>query len=262
MGLSFPPTQYMRLVGAKEPNVREDFDDVGRRLARQLSRLKMLERGERLLDIGCGCGRVARHLLDSPIAGYAGFDRHPGTIEWAQSHIGAQDHRFHFQHVDVESGYTELDSQAGTVSAAEFVFPYDDAAFTGALAASVFTHIDFPATSRYLIETARVLAPSGRVLASSSPARSQVQSGATAGTSSFKKMNFGVRSSRRRSKCSYSIRRRLGHRVARPGSCPESPAPRPPLRKAEVPALAEEDEADWVGRADHCGGWTQRSISG
>ena len=169
MGLSFPPTQYMRLVGAKEPNVREDFDDVGRRLARQLSRLKMLERGERLLDIGCGCGRVARHLLDSPIAAYAGFDRHPGMIEWAQSHIGAQDHRFHFQHVDVESGYTELDSQAGTVSAAEFVFPYDDAAFTGALAASVFTHIDFPATSRYLNETARVLAPSGRVLASFFP---------------------------------------------------------------------------------------------
>jgi len=34
------------------------------------------------------------------------------------------------------------------------------------LAASVFTHIDFPATSRYLRETARVLAPGGRVRAS------------------------------------------------------------------------------------------------
>jgi hypothetical protein len=37
-----------------------------------------------------------RHLLDSPIAAYAGFDRHPGMIEWARVHIGAQDDRFHF----------------------------------------------------------------------------------------------------------------------------------------------------------------------
>jgi SAM-dependent methyltransferase len=166
MELSLPPPEYMRLVGAKAPNLREDFEDVGRRLARQLARLKMLEQGARLLDIGCGCGRVARHLLNSPIAEYAGFDRHPGMIEWSQSHIGTQDDRFHFQHVDVESGYAELDSHLGAVSAAEFVFPYDDAEFTGALAASVFTHIDFPATSRYLNETARVLAPSGCVLAS------------------------------------------------------------------------------------------------
>ncbi len=166
MELSLPPMEYMRLVGAKEPNVSEDFDEVGRRLSRQLAKVKMLEPGARLLDIGCGCGRVARHLLDSPIAEYAGFDRHPGMIEWVQAHIGALDDRFDFRHVDVESSYSELDSHVGAVSAAEFVFPYDDAAFTGALAASVFTHVDFPATSRYLNEAARVLAPSGYLLAS------------------------------------------------------------------------------------------------
>jgi len=125
----------------------------------------MIEPGAQLLDIGCGCGRVARHLLDSPIAAYAGFDRHQGMIEWAQAHIGARDNRFHFQHVDVQSGYEELDNNVGTASAAQLVFPYDDGVFTGALAASVFTHIDFAATSRYLSETARVLAPGGRLLA-------------------------------------------------------------------------------------------------
>jgi hypothetical protein len=41
------------------------------------------------------------------------------------------------------------------------VFPYADGAFTGALAASVFTHIDFPAARRYLTETARILHPGG-----------------------------------------------------------------------------------------------------
>jgi cyclopropane fatty-acyl-phospholipid synthase-like methyltransferase len=166
MEVTLPPTEYMRLVCGDVPNLREDFDAMGRQIARRLEELEMLEPGARLLDIGCGCGRVALHLLDSPIAAYAGFDRHAGMIEWAQSHIGGLDDRFQFRLVDVRSGYEEVDRNVGTVSAAEFVFPYDDGAFTGALAASVFTHIDFPATSRYLSETARVLAPGGRVRAS------------------------------------------------------------------------------------------------
>ena len=139
---------------------------MGRQLALALGSLQMLEPGGRFLDIGCGCGRVARHLLDSPIADYAGFDRHSEMIAWAQAQIGGRDARFRFQHVDVRSEYEEIDSHEGAVAAEEFEFPYDDGAFTGALAASVFTHIDFAATSHYLIETSRVLVPEGRLAAS------------------------------------------------------------------------------------------------
>jgi ubiquinone/menaquinone biosynthesis C-methylase UbiE len=155
----------MRLVCGDQPDLRENFENVGRTLAGALRKLEMLEPGARLLDIGCGCGRVARQLLDSPIAEYAGFDRHAGMIDWAQSHISAIDDRFNFQYVDVQSGYAELDSDIGSVAADEFVFPYEDGAFTGVLASSVFTHIDFSATRRYLSEAARVLAADGRVLA-------------------------------------------------------------------------------------------------
>jgi SAM-dependent methyltransferase len=183
--LALPPTAYMKLVCGDVADVEEAFEAVGRRLAEHLADLDMLEPGARLLDIGCGCGRVARRLLDSPIALYAGFDRHRGMIEWAQSHIGDLDNRFRFQHVDVESGYTDIDGELGTASATEIVFPYDDGTFTGALAASVFTHIDFAATSHYLSETARVLAPNGRGLASFFP-------GETTGSMSGSSWNFVI----------------------------------------------------------------------
>lgn len=131
--------------------------------------MEMLGPSTRLLDVGCGCGRVARYLLDSPIAAYAGFDRHRGMIEWAQSYISSRDERFEFRHVDVQSGYEELDRDVGMVSAVDLVFPYEDRSFTSALAASVFTHIDFSATSHYLSETARVLGRDGAILASYFP---------------------------------------------------------------------------------------------
>ena len=165
--LVLPPVEYMRLVCGDKPNLPESFDRAGRLAAQGLRRFGLVEPGARLLDIGCGCGRVARCLLDSPIAAYVGFDRHRGMIEWAESHITSRDDRFQFEHVDVRSpGYEERDGNMGTVSATDFVFPYCDGAFTGVFAVSVFTHIDLPATSHYLAEAARVLVPGGMVHAS------------------------------------------------------------------------------------------------
>jgi cyclopropane fatty-acyl-phospholipid synthase-like methyltransferase len=57
--LALPPDEYMRLVCGNTSNFRQEFERVGRRVARGLESVRMLEPGARLLDIGCGCGRVA-----------------------------------------------------------------------------------------------------------------------------------------------------------------------------------------------------------
>lgn len=56
-------------------------------------------------------------------------------------------------------------SYDGVGSAAEYRFPCSDSSFDLAIATSVFTHLLPDAADRYLAETARVLAPGGRLFA-------------------------------------------------------------------------------------------------
>ena len=55
-------------------------------------------------------------------------------------------------------------TRPAAASAERFRFPYDDGSFDLVIATSVFTHLLDPAAERYLSETARVLAPGGRML--------------------------------------------------------------------------------------------------
>ena len=64
--------------------------------------------------------------------------------------------------VDVRS---EVYNPSGSVAPERFRFPYDDGAFTFALASSLFTHLVPAALERYLSELARVLEPGGRLMA-------------------------------------------------------------------------------------------------
>jgi SAM-dependent methyltransferase len=50
-------------------------------------------------------------------------------------------------------------------NAERFRFPYEDGSFDLAIATSLFTHLLAPAAEHYVAESARVLAPGGRVFA-------------------------------------------------------------------------------------------------
>ena len=125
-----------------------------------------LQPHERVLDIGCGPGRVAAHLsgyLDPASGSYEGFDVMPAAIRWCQRQITPRHPRFRFQLAEVHNGSY---SPAAQVDPSEYRFPYPDDDFDVAFAASLYTHMFASQVANYLRETARVLRPGGRAAAS------------------------------------------------------------------------------------------------
>src|SRR5262245_59442347 len=151
------PPLRMRFVGMG------DFRAIGEELLNLLVRYGGLRRTDRVLDVGCGIGRVAVPLtryLD-PAATYDGFDVVRRGIDWCRRHITPRHPNFCFHHVDVRSS----EYCARGIDASHFRFPFGDAAFDFAFATSLFTHLMFEETRQYLRESHRVLAPGGRLVA-------------------------------------------------------------------------------------------------
>jgi len=140
-----------------------DYASTGAEFLDYFIRLGGLQPSHRVLDVGCGTGRMARPLTKYLTTGsYEGFDIVPAGIRWCQKTITPRFPNFHFTLADVRNPEY---NRHGLVSAAEYRFPYRDAQFDFALLTSVFTHMRGPEVSRYLSELARVLAPGGRCLA-------------------------------------------------------------------------------------------------
>jgi SAM-dependent methyltransferase len=118
----------------------------------------------RVLDIGCGPGRIAAPLTRHLEGGsYEGFDIVPRSIRWCERKISSRHPRFRFQLADIRNPQY---NPTGSQEARAYTFPYSNGEFDLALAASVFTHMRPGEIDRYLSETARVLKPGGRLLAS------------------------------------------------------------------------------------------------
>jgi cyclopropane fatty-acyl-phospholipid synthase-like methyltransferase len=164
--IPMPSDEYQQFVCGPTPEDTRAFESVGRTLMTMLSQVGMLTPTTDLLDVGCGCGRLARYLTDSTLHSYIGFDRHPGMVRWCQQEISARDSRFTFHHFDIQSVYAHWDQQNGNISAAEFTFPYEDGQFNAVMLASVFTHMPLEEIGQYLKEFQRIVKPDGKILLS------------------------------------------------------------------------------------------------
>lgn len=101
-----------------------------------------LDAKRRILDFGCGCGRVLRHLagLDAELRG---VDVNSRLVRWSQSNLP-------FAHCEV--------------CAAEPPLPFEPETFDLVYAISVFTHLPEQAQLRWIEELRRVLAPGGHLV--------------------------------------------------------------------------------------------------
>lgn len=156
-GEALVPPRRLHTVGDS------DFKRTGEEFFQLFRQLVDLGPDERILDVGCGIGRLARPLVPylSASGSYDGFDVSEIAIRWCQRHYRRYAN-FSFKYVNVANTSYNPD---GGVTAENFSFPYADASFDLVFLTSVFTHMMPAAVERYLHEIARVLAPGGRCLA-------------------------------------------------------------------------------------------------
>lgn len=152
-------------VPPRRKNLPSQVSSVGERVVDLMIDPGGLRPDARVLDIGCGPGRTAVALaryLDPDRGSYEGFDVMPESIRWCRERIAPRHPRFGFRVAEVQNAQYNPN---GSQTADEYEFPYADGEFTFAAAVSVFTHLQPVETVHYLWESARVLVPGGRLLA-------------------------------------------------------------------------------------------------
>jgi len=103
-----------------------------------------IEQCTRILDFGCGCGRVIRHLRHLP-AEMHGCDTNPVAVEWCDDYLP-------FAQFAVNDLTPPL--------------PYTDSSFDLIYALSVFTHLPEELQLPWMAELRRLLKPSGTLVLS------------------------------------------------------------------------------------------------
>jgi SAM-dependent methyltransferase len=139
-----------------------DFHAIGREFLGHFVRLGTLRPAERVLEIGCGPGRMALPLTGYLAAEgrYVGVDVSARAIRWCRRHISRRHPNFTFLHVDV---HNQRYNPGGTIQAQDLRLPVLDRSFDFVLLTSLFTHM-YPEDARhYLHEIARLLQPTGRL---------------------------------------------------------------------------------------------------
>lgn len=141
-----------------------DFRAVGAEFLRYCVELGGLQPGDRVVDIGCGIGRLAVPLtqyLDPDTGSYDGLDPVVAGIAWCSAHITPAYPRFRFHHHDVRH---PLYHPTGAIDSETMTLPFGDGAFDFATMISLITHLSASEVRRLMAETARVLAPGGTLL--------------------------------------------------------------------------------------------------
>ena len=137
-----------------------DYRAIGAEFLERLVRDAGLAPSHRVLDIGCGIGRLAlpmtQYLDDA--GSYDGVDPVAAGIEWCAATITPAYPNVRFHHLDLAHPLYNAD---GALPTAGTRLPFADGSFDLVCMISVLTHLDQPEALHYAGEAARLLAPGG-----------------------------------------------------------------------------------------------------
>ncbi|PVE23436.1 class I SAM-dependent methyltransferase [Microvirga sp. KLBC 81] len=140
-----------------------DYRAIGLEYLGHFVRIGGLKPTHRVLDIGCGIGRMAVPLtqyLDPKTGSYEGVDPVNEGIEWCVQNITSAHPNFRFCRLDVAH---ELYNPGGTMAGREVALPFAGNNFDFVTMVSVATHLPAREITAYAREVMRLLVPGGRL---------------------------------------------------------------------------------------------------
>ena len=157
-----------------------DYRAIGAEFLGHFIRFADLRPNERVLDLGCGIGRMAVPLTQylSDEGQYDGLDIAASDIAWCQRVITPVYENFRFHILDIRH---PVYNAGGSLDAANITLPFPDASFDLIALVSILTHVGPTVLLNYAHEIARLLAPGGRCFATAfllnPPARAALRAG-------------------------------------------------------------------------------------
>ncbi|MFN2390098.1 MAG: class I SAM-dependent methyltransferase [Actinomycetota bacterium] len=154
-GVPLPPRRLR--MGGEHFASDADFVAAGIRDVNRLVARAGLGSASRLLDWGCGAGRLAVGVCErfGRIAEYHGVEVQRRLVRWAQRHIGSRP-GFRFTFAD------QMNARYNPAGRPERAIPAASAAYDVFYAYSVFSHLTGVEATGYLTEVHRLLRPGGR----------------------------------------------------------------------------------------------------
>lgn len=135
------------------------FDKIGQQFLRLFIDHARLSKRSKVLDVGCGTGRIAKALEGFLEGGkYTGLDANSRFIDYCE----ATYKKAKFDHCNV---YHEEYNPTGTIPASTYKFPYENRSFDFVCAIALFNHIPFDSAVNYIREMIRVTKPQGTFFA-------------------------------------------------------------------------------------------------
>ena len=138
-----------------------DFKIIGEEFRQYFIEIGGLRTTDRILDVGCGIGRMAVPLTEylSKEGSYEGIDIVANGIDWCIEKITPRYPNFRFQLADL---FNKEYNPNGKNKSSDYKFPFEGISFDFIFLTSVFTHMLPVDMENYLSEISRVLKQGGK----------------------------------------------------------------------------------------------------